>query len=178
MRCYYVGVELMESKIVAIYMTKIVCDGVDVTDDLMPEYGANSSNEVVEVVYSDKYEGLGRVGGLTANSLISVELKPKHVVVEYSDGMGDIYQWPNNPGVNWGRDGYKENCKPLEFGRKFITGSGCEETKLAMDDREALLADIKGKTKELSTIAGYLAVSICINFVAIGWVAWTKGWLS
>lgn len=47
----------------------------------------------------------------------------------------------------------------------------CEDVKYLSDVKDSYI-------KELSTIAGYLAISICINFVVIGWVAWTKGWLS
>lgn len=50
--------------------------------------------------------------------------------------------------------------------------------KAKCEDVEYLSAVKDSYIKELSTIAGYLAISICINFVAIGWVAWTKGWLS
>lgn len=79
---------------------------------------------------------------------------------------------------SWGGETNSDKVKIMEASYKFIVSRNCEEMKFAMDDRKILLADVKTKTKELSTLAGYLAISVCVNFVAIGWVAWVKGWLS
>lgn len=79
---------------------------------------------------------------------------------------------------SWDGESYSDKVRLMEVSYQFIINRGCDEIKRAEEDRVCLMEDVKTKTKELSTIAGYLAISICVNFVAIGWVAWTKGWLS
>lgn len=113
MRCYYVGVELMESKIMT---------------------------------------------------------KQKLVHPQMTAEARDILK-------SWDGESYSEKISSMNY-NYFISTKALDKMKATDSDRKALIVNLKEKTKELSTIAGYLAISICINFVAIGWVAWTKGWLS
>lgn len=206
------------------HITKVICDGVDITEDLMPDCVIDSKEKIIRVVYSEKYDR--RAGNVDFSlPLICVELKPKRVVIHYSNGEGDICNWNDNPGVVWGFDiesvdngsiekitkelkeefsemipkqklvrpqmtaeardilkswdgeSYSEKISSMNY-NYFISIKALDKMKATDSDRKALIVNLKEKTKELSTIAGYLAISICINFVAIGWVVWTKGWLS
>lgn len=93
---------------------------------------------------------------------------------------------------SWDGETNSDKVKAVEEFKKFamyhseVMSNECQklatEKRAIIQSRNELIkskdSEIKTKTKELSTIAGYLAISICVNFVAIGWVAWTKGWLS
>lgn len=210
------------------HITKVICDGVDITEDLMPDCVIDSKEKIIRVVYSEKYDR--RAGNVDFSlPLICVELKPKRVVIHYSNGEGDICNWNDNPGVVWGFDiesvdngsiekitkELKEEFSEMIPKQKLVRPQMTSEARdilkswdgetnsdkvqimdlvisftthqltASSELNKALLRvngkyelAIENKTKELSTLAGYLAVSICINFVAIGWVAWTKGWLS